>query len=340
MADPAQQRGGHLPINSKEGRMLKVIFWAMLVAILPAILPAYADDVVITEYKSDPSGAPFAVGIAKGLFKDAGPITGVVSGGGGGSSVHDLVASKLGFGEVTPSAAIAAIQNGQDLKMVNLGTRNLGLSYIVVMPNSPIKTLKDVKGKKWGISRARSLGEMIAVMAVQKAGLKPGDVQRVALGSLGGAITALEHGAVDVTDLPANLFATLHGAQKYRVIAGPNDLPQMSSEVGLATGDLIRNHPDRLRAILAAREKAVQYIYQHPEESAKILAKVYAPMTEHDVADMVKKLIEVKFWTNGAMEMAPLENDVSAMKAVGLLTGNVDLKAMIDTSFLPADVKH
>jgi NitT/TauT family transport system substrate-binding protein len=320
--------------------MLRTIFLAALAAMLPAVVPAHAENVVITEYKADPSGAPFAVGIAKGFFKEAGPITGVISGGGGGSSVHDLVASKLGFGEVTPSAGIAAIQNGQDLKMVNLGTRNLGVSYLVVMPNSPIKSIRDLKGKKFGISRARSLGEMIAVMAAQKAGLQPDDLQRVALGSLGGALTGVEHGLVDVTVVPANLFATLHAGDKYRIIGGADDLPAMSSEVGLATGDLIRNHPDQLRAILAARDRAVKYIYAHPEESAKILSKVYAPMTEQQVADLVKKLIAVKFWTTGAFEMEPLENDVEAMKRVGLLTGNVDLKKMIDASFLPPDVKR
>ena len=47
-----------------------------------------AEDVVITQYKADPSGAPFGVAIEKGFFKQAGiDITGVISGAGGARMV-------------------------------------------------------------------------------------------------------------------------------------------------------------------------------------------------------------------------------------------------------------
>ena len=74
------------------------------------------------------------------------------------------------------------------------------------MPNSPLKTVADLKGKKFGISNPKSLGEMMGVLVMEKAGLKPDDVQSVALGSLGGALTALENGVVDATAMPVILF--------------------------------------------------------------------------------------------------------------------------------------
>jgi len=81
-----------------------------------AAIPAMAEDVLVTQYKNDPSGAPYGVGIEKGFFTQAGvDITGVISGEGGGTSVRAVIASGLGFGETSPAAAIAAIAQGQDI---------------------------------------------------------------------------------------------------------------------------------------------------------------------------------------------------------------------------------
>ena len=89
---------------------------------IAASVPATAEDVLVTQYKDDPSGAPYGVAIDKGFFKKAGvDITGVISGEGGGTSVRAVIASSLGFGETSPAAAIAAINQGQDLKIVDIG---------------------------------------------------------------------------------------------------------------------------------------------------------------------------------------------------------------------------
>src|SRR6202167_1523934 len=87
---------------------------------------AMAEDILVTQYKADPSGAPYGVAIDKGFFKKAGvDITGVISGEGGGTSVRAVIASALGYGETSPAAAIAAINEGQALKMGDIGTRPL-----------------------------------------------------------------------------------------------------------------------------------------------------------------------------------------------------------------------
>src|ERR1700694_2674088 len=110
--------------------------------------PAKAEDVLSTQYKADPSGAPYGVAIEKGFFKQAGiDITGVISGAGGGTSVRSAIASDLGFGDVSPAPVIAAIEQGQDIKIVSLGSRSLADNVVIVMPNSPIKSVQDLKGK-------------------------------------------------------------------------------------------------------------------------------------------------------------------------------------------------
>ncbi len=234
--------------------MPKLSASTLVVALCLAAVPAAAEDIVITQYKADPSGAPYGIAIEKGFFKQAGiDITGVISGAGGGTSVRSAIASSLGFGDVSPAPVIAAIEQGQDIKIVTQGSRSLADNVVIVMPNSPIKSVKDLKGKKFAISNPKSLGEMTAVLVFEQAGLKPDDVQRVALGGLSGALTALENGVVDATSIPGILFLMRGGESKYRVLLGPSELPLLPPAIGMATGDLIKKHPEKLRALLAGR---------------------------------------------------------------------------------------
>ena len=321
-------------------KSLVVAFAAFAVAVLclAAPWPAAAEDVLVTQYKADPSGAPFAVAIEKGFFKQAGiDITNVISGAGGGASVRAAMASALGYGDVSPAPVIAAIAQGQDLRIVNIGTRLLDLN-IVVMPNSPIKSIKDLKGKKFSISEPKSLGEMTAVLVQEKAGLQPQDMQRVVFGSLPGAVTAVETGAADVTAIPTVLFRLKNGASKYRVILGPQDMPHLPPAIGIATGALMKQ-PTKLRAILAGRREGVKYIYEHTDDAIKILTELYAPLPADQVAAMVHELVAAKFWSEGRIEMDLLETTERAMKYVGMLDKPVDLTKMIDTSFLASDLQ-
>ena len=237
---------------------------------MPPAGPAAAEDLLVTQYKNDPSGASYAIALEKGYFKKHGvDITGIVAGAGGGSSVRAAMATPLGYGDVTAAPVIAAAAQGQDIKIVGITSRSLADLVVIVMPNSPIKTAKDMKGKKFGISNPKSLGEMMGVLVMEQAGLKKGDVQMTALGSLGGALTALENGVVEATAIPVILFQTKGGASKYRVLVGPKDLPLIPSQLGMATTEAMKNHPDKMRAVQAARRDGTKFIYEHTEEAIK-----------------------------------------------------------------------
>src|ERR1700742_3703304 len=71
--------------------------------------PAMADEISVTQWGQSLYGAPFAVGMEKGLFKKAGiDITGVIGSGGGGTTVRNILASPTPYGEVALAAAPGA----------------------------------------------------------------------------------------------------------------------------------------------------------------------------------------------------------------------------------------
>src|SRR6185503_14186709 len=93
---------------TKEDTPMKLKNSLLILALsLATTLPAAAEDLLVTQYKNDPSGASYAIALEKGLFKKHGvEISGIVQGAGGGSSVRNAMATTLGYGDVTAAPVI------------------------------------------------------------------------------------------------------------------------------------------------------------------------------------------------------------------------------------------
>jgi NitT/TauT family transport system substrate-binding protein len=307
--------------------------------ILLASAPAQAEDIVITQFGVAFAGNPFAIAIDRGDFKKAGvDITGIISGAGGGTSVRNVMASELGYGEVVLSAAIAAIREGQDIRVVNVGARSVADVVVVVKPESPIKSLKDLEGKKIGFSNPKALSEILAIMAIEKGGLRPEQAQRVALGSLGGALTALEKGGVEAAITMQVVWA--QRSDKLRIILDAGrDLPPMVQSVGIATGKLMRENPEKLRKIIAARREAVRFMNEKPEAAAKMLEKHFSKMPAEVLHKVTIQLARSGYWSEGRLEREPMENMARGLRLVGDLKDELDWSKINDASFLPKDLQ-
>ena len=90
-----------------------------------------------------------------------------------------------------------------------------------VKPDSPIKSVADLKGKKFGYTNPRSTSQGLATLVLQSAGLKTEDVELVKTGGFGEGIAALDAGLVDVAPMPEPLWSKFKG--KYRIIASASE---------------------------------------------------------------------------------------------------------------------
>jgi NitT/TauT family transport system substrate-binding protein len=80
-----------------------------------------------------------------------------------------------------------------------------------------------------------------------------------------------------------------------------------------------------------------------PEEAGVIVAKHYNLSKEVGIAS-VKNLTTsrtqgVEYWGSGQFNLEGLKRMVELQKSVGALTGDVDLNRIIDTQFLPEDIR-
>jgi NitT/TauT family transport system substrate-binding protein len=303
-----------------------------------ASIPAKAEEITVTHWGALMYGTPYAVALKKGFFKQAGvDITGILTSKGGGTTVRNVLEGGLPYGEVALSAAVAAMQENTDIKIVMMGVRSAADIYWVVKPDSPLKTIKDLVGKKVAITSPKSVTDSLTTMVFNKHGVFD-KIERPALGTVGAGLTALDKGAVDA----ASLIDPLYSARKdkYRVIfAIKDELPPIAQTVAIASTKFMKEQPEKLRAIIRGRMMGVDYIYSNPKDAAKALSETYDKLPLAVAESAVMNNVAIKYWGRGGFEYAAMDEMLKALKIVGALKGEVDWKKMVDDSFLPEELK-
>ena len=315
---------------------------ALLVA-TGLVASALAEEIVVSNYGVSANGMPFAVAMEKGYFKDEGiNVTGIITSAGGGTTLRNMLAGNAPYGEVNPVVVVSAVLQGADLRIISDNVSTVAEFVWAVKPDSPIKSVKDFKGKRLGYTNPRSTSQALANLLLQSAGLKPEDVEMMKTGGFGEGIAALDKGLVDVVPVPEPLWSKFK--DKYRaVVVASEALPPLGNVVGVTTVEGAAKNGKFISAVIRARRKAVQFMKSNPDESADIIAKAYN--LERDVArSAVRNLVSsttngVPYWSEGQVNLSGLQRMIDAQKAVGAITGDVDLSKIIDTRFLPDDLK-
>jgi NitT/TauT family transport system substrate-binding protein len=318
--------------------------WASLGALCLALAtPAAAEEIVVSNYGVSANGMPYAVALEKGFFKEEGAnVTGILTSAGGGTTLRNMLAGNAPYAEVNPNAVIAAVQQGADIKIIADTVSTVAEFVWAVKPDSAIKSVKDLKGKKFAYTNPRSTSQALATLVLQSGGLKPEDVELVKTGGFGEGIAALDIGLVDIAPVPEPLWSKYK--DKYRPIAKASEmLPPIANVLGIAAGAGAAGKDDFIKAVLRARAKAVAFMAANPDESGDIIAKVYNIEPEVARASVrnltTSKTDGIPYWGAGQIHMGGLEKAVEVQKMVGAIKGDVDLKAMIDTRYLPDDQK-
>jgi NitT/TauT family transport system substrate-binding protein len=302
-----------------------ILFAALLLA--PA---ARAEQITVTHWGVLLYGTPYAVAIEKGYYKELGlDIDGVLTSQGGGTTMRNVMASDLPYGEVALSAAIAAMKQGIQLKIIHTGVRTAGEILWATTPDSGINSVKDLDGKKVAFTTPKSVTDMLLTMVSDKYHIK---TQTVAAGGIGAGLTMVEQKVVVAAPVMDPIWSKVSGKFK-PVFFVKDELPPMVQSVGVTTVDYAKDHGDKLRKLVQARKKAVAFVYEHPEETAKIVAKYYRT-DEKVILSSIKSLIAMKYWSAGEFEYDAMDNMVKGLQIVGEVDGKIDWSKVVDTSYL------
>lgn len=306
-----------------------------------ALLPGagFAADVVVTNWGVNMYGVIYAVGMEKGIFKEFGaPVTGAIGAPGGGSVMRAILANPMPFGEVASSAVMDAHLKGVPIVVLASVARSADNSWYV-LPSSPIKSLQDVIGKKIAYTNPKSISEAFSLMIFKGAGLDAKKIPLVAAGGYPQGLTLLDTGNVDIAPMTEPM-KTMRKAKYREVFNAETTLPPMTAVVAVTTRDYLAKNGDTIRKILAARRKAVQYVYAHPREAGEITAKAYNMKLEDAMAAVANTAkMKTKLWLEGAVDIDELKAMQEGLMMTGLKLEAVDWKKLIDVSYLPADLQ-
>ena len=96
--------------------MTKTMRWLLAGFLVLAAATVRAEEIVVSNYGSGSPPFPWSVALEKKFFQAEGvDITGIISSEGGGTTVRNMVAGGVIFGEMNPAAFIAAVQSGRQI---------------------------------------------------------------------------------------------------------------------------------------------------------------------------------------------------------------------------------
>jgi sulfonate transport system substrate-binding protein len=179
---------------------------------------------------------------------------------------------KIDLGAVGETPPIFAQAAGAKLVYVvgSHRTENSGKGSAIAVPlNSPIKSLKDIKGQKVVFQRA-SASHYFILRALEGVGLKPTDIQVVSIPTVE-STSAFLQGKIPVWVTSDPYLALAEKAGKIRVLQTAQGL---NSPGGYYMGQkqFAIDNPGLLRIVIEEIDKIQRWAESHPEETVKLIA--------------------------------------------------------------------
>jgi sulfonate transport system substrate-binding protein len=249
--------------------MRKLLWWFLLA------VPAWGGPAPVTvKIGYQPSGSVLLVGKAEGFYDrelaEAGArvkwepfLSGPVMIEAAAGARVDL----LGVGNMPP---IVARAGGIDLKVIAKAAFNPATNAVLVRPDSPIRSVRDLKGEKVAAQLGSSVHFFLG-QVLTRAGLSLKDVKLVNLAGPDQG-PALEAGSVDAIILWMPYRTQLEQAGKARALVDSAGFPGSLSLYAVRDA-FGKAHPELVEAFLRATRKTNDFMRRHPRESLEVLAR-------------------------------------------------------------------
>jgi sulfonate transport system substrate-binding protein len=256
-----------------------------------------------------------------------------VQSAGSNKALEFLNAGSLDFGSTAGAAALIGKVNGNPLRSIYVFSRP-EWTALVTMPDSPIKTVADLKGQRVAVTRGTD-PHIFLVRALAEAGLSEKDVKLVLLQHPDGR-TALERGDVAAWAGLDPMMAAAEIESRARLFYRK---PEANTWGVLNVRDeFAAAHPEIVREVLTRYEIARKWAVSHKPELIAMMAAA------NKLSDAVNiRQLERTDMSSGMIGEAQGKTIVDAGKALqaaGVLDASVDVpavtKGMIDSSFARA----
>ncbi|MFJ9039006.1 ABC transporter substrate-binding protein [Streptomyces sp. NPDC102406] len=220
--------------------------------------------------------APVYLGQKKGFYEKHGLRLAMSTAQGGAAIVPAVVSGQSQFGFSNVMSLMIAQSNGVPVQAVVNGVNSTGkpgadFGAVVVKKGSPLKTAKDLEGKKVAVNTLKNINDTTVRESVRKAGGDPSEVHFVEL-AFDQMAAALAGGQIDAAQVVEPVLATVKEAGG-RVIASnfTDTAPDLTVAMYFTSTTYAKNHPDIVEKFTAATKESLAYADRHPDEVRQIL---------------------------------------------------------------------
>ncbi|MDX1933495.1 MAG: sulfonate ABC transporter substrate-binding protein [Capsulimonadales bacterium] len=141
---------------------------------------------------------------------------------------------------------------------------------IIVPKNSPIRSVQDLKGKKIAFQKASGSHNLL-LQHLQKAGIAYSDIQPLYLAPPDARV-AFESGKIDAWVVWDPFLAVAIKQSGARIIANRVGI-NTPGAFYLSSRKFAEEHPELIKIVLEEVDRASEWSYQHPQETADLLAR-------------------------------------------------------------------
>lgn len=252
-------------------------------------------------------------------------------------------ASKMDLGLTSGSVDItiggptemAAIAKGMPAKAVAIIARPVRELAVIVPYDSPIKSIKELKGKSIGIATVGSITQWAALELARSQGWKPEDVKLVSISSAGGAAAAAMRTHQVDADVSNLMTGVVMEKQKVaRVIAVASDFASDFIMHEMSASDaLIESKPDAIRGFIKAWFAAVAYMREHKAEAMAAAMPVTGLSAEDEEKEYDYLMPELT--SSGYHDPAMIQRVADSFVELKLLDKKPDMEKLYTNKFLP-----
>ena len=208
------------------------------------------------------------VAIEKGYHREEGLAVEMIRAG-GGIATQALIAGDLHF-STSAGSALSAMLRGAEIKVVYTNIDRPGYQLWSAQPE--IRTLKDLVGKKIGVTSRGDTQELSVRLLLRKHGINANAVVYIPVGFGGTRLAALQAGTVDAVPLGAGDFAQLKEPKGHML--GDTEKEIRFAYVGVAVSSrLLARQPNLVERFLRGVIKGREYARRYREQTIPILGK-------------------------------------------------------------------
>jgi NitT/TauT family transport system substrate-binding protein len=276
---------------------------------------------------------PVDIGVRNGIFKKNGLDIEITAFGGAPKLDQALAADAVDIG-LNSGADMAFIAKGLPVKGVAaMANAPLELT-LVVGPDSSIRAIADLKGKRVAVSQLGSLTGWLVGELSRQQGWGPDGIERIAIGQVSAYFPALQTKQVDgiTIDLSSALQAERQGRGKLLVEFG-DVVKDFHLYVIFATDKLIATRPDTVRAFLKGWFETIAFMKVNKDDAVKIAAEIQN--VDPDIASRSFDTMMRSFSADGRFSEKALAMLSRSFVELKSLPEAPDMSALYTQQFLP-----